>query len=79
MSFSSLTGEAKGSFSETFHLNKTVLSVGNSSIGEMRMESEEDHTGRQMEANTQSGSPKHKVHEDESPPNKQCSMLSERH
>ena len=61
MSFPCLTDEAKGSFGETFHL-KTVVRTGVLGINywiEVRMESEEEHTGRQMEANTQSGSLKH--------------------
>ena len=61
MSFPCLTDEAKGSFDETFHL-KTVVRTGVLGINywiEVRMENEEEHTGRQMEANTQSGSLKH--------------------
>ena len=53
MSFPCLTDEAKGSFGETFHL-KTVVRTGVLGIYywiEVRMESEEEHTGRQMEAN----------------------------
>ena len=51
MSFPSLTDEAKGSFGETFHL-KTVVRTGVLGIyywTEVRMESEEEHMGRQME------------------------------
>ena len=43
-----LTDEAKGSFGETFHL-KTVVRTGVVGIYywiEVRMESEEEHTGR---------------------------------
>ena len=61
VSFPCLTDEAKGSFGETFHL-KTVVRTGVLGIQywiEVRMESEEEHTGRKMEANTQSGSLKH--------------------
>ena len=61
VSFPCLTDEAKGSFGETFHL-KTVVRTGVLGIYywiEVKMESEEEHTGRQMEANTQSGSLKH--------------------
>ena len=68
MSFPCLTDEAKGSFGETFHL-QTVVRTGVLGIYywiEVRMESisahhgsEEEHTGRQMEANTHSGSLKH--------------------
>ena len=61
VSFPCFTDEAKGSFGETFHL-KTVVRTGVLGIYywiEVRMESEEEHTGRQMEANTRSGSLKH--------------------
>ena len=70
MSFPCLTDEAKGSFGETFHL-KTVVRTGVLGIYdwiEVRMESEEEHTGRQMEANTQSGSLKHYLR-------KKCNVL----
>ena len=52
MSFPCLTDEAKGSFGETFHL-KTVVRTGVLGINywiEVRMENEEEHTGRQMES-----------------------------
>ena len=65
MSFPCLTDEAKGSFGETFHLKTVVRTQGVLGIYywiEVRMESEEEHTGRQMEANTQSGSLKHYLH-----------------
>ena len=61
MSFPCLTDEAKGSFGETFH-SKTVVRTGVLGINywiEVRMEREEEHLGRQMEGNTQSGSLKH--------------------
>ena len=48
-------------FGETFHF-KTVVRTGVLGINywiEVRMEREEEHLGRQMEANTQSGSLKH--------------------
>ena len=56
-----MTDEAKGSFGETFH-SKTVVRTGVLGINywiEVRMEREEEHLGRQMEGNTQSGSLKH--------------------
>ena len=47
-----------------FEREHTIIVVRTGVLGiyywiEVRMESEEEHTGRQMEANTQSGSPKH--------------------
>ena len=55
MSFPCLTDEAKGSFGEMFHF-KTVVRTGVLGIYywiEVRMESEEEHTGRQKETNKQ--------------------------
>ena len=51
----------KAALAKRFTL-KTVVRTGVLGIYywiEVRMESEEEHTGRQMEANTQSGSLKH--------------------
>ena len=52
MSFPCLTDEAKSSFGETFHLKTVVWTgvLGNYYSIEVRMKSEEQHTGRQMEA-----------------------------